>query len=265
MKKTKKSASLMILLILVLTTINFSIDAKSDEINNTNKNIININSDDVIFFEDFDDYPDLTHIHNIFTSFLVRDGVCELTLYRTFRYPYFNVQLGNSPQYKFNNMTVKARIINKHDVPFKKLKGSVGWGLCNQNLKSFEYEFVWFIYQQGSPFYPWNGLWVWSRNSSGEFSAKKIEGYDIFEWHVYDINWTEEGYDFYIDGEHVAQITKGVTQKEMGIEIWNDNTVWYSPKRNWSRIPIMKWGLIPVFHKVKVIKKLDIDYVKITE
>ena len=236
---------------IILAVFNFTIYAKG--------------SDEVLFYEDFEDYPDLTHIHNMFTSFRITDGACELTIYRAVRLPYFNTNLGNTPRYKFNNITVKARIRNKYDAPANKLKGSVGWGLCTQNIKSFDYEFVWFIYQQGSPFYPWNGLWVWSRNSTGDFSTKKIDGYSIFDWHVYDINWTENSYDFYIDGEHVAQITKGVTQQDMGIEIWNDNTVWYPAKRNWSNIPLSKWGLILVPHKITVMKKLGIDYVKITE
>ena len=262
MKKTRKILAVPILLITVLAVFNFPINAEGSD------------SGNVIFFEDFDDYPESLFIFNRFTAFYVHDGIGRFWVYDSYRFTYFNANLGNVEQYKFNNMTVRARIVNYQDAAVKKLKGSIGWGLCTHDITSFDYEFVWFIYQQGGPFYPWNGFWVWSRNSSGDFSAKKIEGYNIWDWHVYGINWTESSYDFYIDGEFVAQLTKGLTQNELGIEIWNDNAVWYPKERDWGKIPLLKWcpiisrltwGLSPVFYKVRAFKRLDIDYVKITE
>ena len=241
-------------------------------------------SDEVLFYEDFEDYPVGLSVYNRFTQVFFRDGIAGLLVTKAYRFTYFNANYGNFEQYNFTNMAVKAKIENYNNAPVRNLKGSIGWGFHNNYISSYDYECVWFIYQQGSPLYPWNGFWVWSRNSTGDFSTKKIEGYDVFDWHVYDITLTEDGYDFYIDGEHVAQLTEGVTQHGMGLEIWNDNAVWYPPGRNLSKYTIFTklstlfsyirpfnlpsrftWGLIPVFHKVRASKGLYIDYVKITE
>lgn len=229
--------------------------------------IKNSNSDDVLFFQDFDDYPNnLRVINGPSTDFTVYNGVGKLILKTERRFIYSNSNLDDEPQYKFNNMTVKARLSNWfYNIEYKKIgKGSFGWGLCNNEVPTYDYEFVWFIYQQGSIFYPWNGLWVWSR-SNGEFSTKQIKGYNMREWHVYEIKWNKDSYDFYIDGEQVAQITKVVSQEKLGIEIWNDNAVWYFQSRNWSGIPILGWSIIPSPRRVNYPRTLDIDYIKITE
>lgn len=54
----------------------------------------------------------------------------------------------------------------------------------------------------------------------------------------------------------------------MGIEIWNDNAVWYPTRRNWGNVPILNWAIIPVLQKINSVlygRVVDIDYVKITE
>ena len=169
-------------------------------------------------------------------------------------------------------MSVRARLFDYYKgSDNKKLKkGSFGWGLYNNTdtLISPEYTFVWFKWQEGSRFYPWNGLTIWSHDN-GEFSIKKIKGYNVREWHVYAINWTEDSYDCYIDGKLVAQITRGVAQEEMGIEIWSDNAVWYpgrgiEPKRK-GIFSYLNWVLYPRFCNIFGMRRVDLDYIKITE
>ena len=249
MKKTKKLLAALILLIMFLAVFNFTIYAEGSE--------------DVIFFEDFEDHPTKLRVTNMFTDFALYHGVGQLILHSAFRFTYFNSNLDNlPPKYLYNNMSVKAKLTDVQYNVLKIGKGSFGWGLFNGEVCTPNYAFAWFIYQQGTVFYPWNGLWAWCRDSNGEFSAKKIEDIDMREWHEYEIIWNEDSYDFYIDGEQVAQLTKAVYQEKMSIEIWNDNAVWYPSTRKWG------WGLIPLFHRINPMsygRIIELDYVKISE
>ena len=85
----------------------------------------------------------------------------------------------------------------------------------------------------------------------------KIEGYDITDWHEYEIDWKENYVDFYIDGHNVAHVTKGVPQEKMTIDIWLDNAAWYGFRNGDIYFPI--------YQRVKTANLLFIDYVEITE
>ena len=249
MKRIKKFTSLVFLLIILLAAFNFTIYAKG--------------SDEVLLFEDFEDYPTELRVTNVFTDFALYEGIGQLILHAAYRFTYFNSNLANlPPKYLYNNMTVKAKLTDNQYNILKIGKGSYGWGLCNGGWCTPSLAFAWFIYQKGTVFYPWNGLWVWCRDSNGDFSAKKIEGIDMREWHEYEIVWNEDSYDFYIDGEQVAQLTKAVSHEKMSIEIWNDNAVWFPSTRKWG------WSLIPVFHRFIPLfydRIVELDYVTITE
>ena len=128
MKKIKTSVSLVILFIIILIIFNFTIDVKSNGIYKDEKYIGNSNSDDIIFFEDFDDYPTDLRVTNWFTDFAIYKGVGQLILHTAFRFTYFNSNLNTEPQYKFNNMTVKARTRDRDYGKLRIGKGSYGWG-----------------------------------------------------------------------------------------------------------------------------------------
>jgi len=262
MKLVKRSIISGVLIILILSVFISSVNSQLTDIENEKKEVLV--KDDILLEVDFEEYPTNVRVHNRRTAFTVYDGIGELWVNGAHPFSYHNSNIDTYEIFKYNNMTLKARVCDWLGGELNSARGSIGWGFSNSYINKPDYSFVWFIYQEGPRFYPWNGLWVWSRNDC-KLTAKKIDGVKIHEFHEYGVDWTPDSYDFYVDGELVAQITENIIQENMSIEIWNDNAIWYSPNRNWGRIPVFGWGLIPRFLKVYGPKLLSMDYLRISE
>ena len=73
----------------------------------------NSNSEKVLLFEDFND-TDLPNLRvlNRFTDFSIYNGVGEMWVHGESRKIYCNCNIDNDPQYKYVNMSVRARLFD---------------------------------------------------------------------------------------------------------------------------------------------------------
>jgi len=221
-------------------------------------------TDNVKFRDDFDEYSTNWRILSEFTSFNIHHGLAELTLWKAWRFTYFNIGINSVERYQYDNFEMRAQVNNSWRHVGKEDDigpGSVGWGFWNKKFDSSQIEVAWFFHNKASRFSPMNGLWAVckspSSNPHGGFTKIKIEGIDITNWHVYAINWTEDYCDFYIDGENVAHITNGIPVKASCVNLWNDNAVWYALPRANLYLPIIKRS-----PKGNI---LFLDYIEITD
>jgi|GEM_PF-6694909 len=202
----------------------------------------------VIFRDDFDNKSSHWNWGTKYTAYqTISNGIAEFTIPIAFPNGQYDAEIcdnGSAP-YKYDNMKVKLRVDYI-------LKGSRGWGFWDQKCNSNEGALAWFIYQKGSLFYPMNGLWIMCMNDGikGGITIKPIWGYDIREWHEYEINWTKNSVDFFIDGKNVAHVTKNVPQVNCKADIWIDNAV-YRPNHR----------CFTLLHR----ETLYLDYIEITE
>lgn len=238
-------------------------DEKNDY-DQSDENIIT-KSDNVIFRDDFDDFNTFWRVIQKFTSFDIHHGMAELALYKAPRFMYFNCELRSPNIFSYNTLKIRTQVNNSWCQLGKEdtiQKGTVGWGYWNHKFGIDEIEYAWFFHTKGSRFFPKNGLWAICKspikdNEYGGFSMIKIEGYDVTDWHEYEIDWNETYVDFYIDGENVAHVTKGVPQQTMTIDIWLDNAAWYGFQNGDIYFPI--------YQRVKQANLLFIDYVEVTD
>lgn len=224
---------------------------------------VDIKSSNVLFRDDFDEYTTNWRVLSEFTTFNVHRGMAELTLWKAWRFAYFNIGINSVEKYQYNNFEMRAQVNNSWTHMGRKGNigpGSVGWGFWNKKFDPSQIAVAWFFHNKASRFSPMNGLWAVckspSSNPHGGFTKIKIEGIDITDWHVYNINWTEDCCDFYIDGENVAHISEGIPVKASCVNLWNDNAVWYALPRANLYLPVMKKSGGNI---------LFLDYVEITE
>jgi hypothetical protein len=207
----------------------------------------------VLLRDDFDDYSTNWRVGTQFSQYTVYDGLGELTIHRAWRFMYTNAELTGKPEYQYNNMKIRAKID-----PI--IRGSKGWGLWNHKYAPKEIAYTWFVFLKGSTIYPYNGFWIMSVDGTNGYTFKKINGIDVREWHDYEIIWDEDSYDFIIDGENVAHITTGVTQDKLGVEVWNDNSVYYFLKTKTRML-----SFFPMAQRISQSGSIFIDYIEITE
>ena len=150
-----------------------------------------------------------------------------------------------SPNFKYNNMEIRLKVDNLS-------RGSKGWGFWNTDFDPFNCSLALFIFQiNNNIFYPMKGLWIMVMDGHPlKLTIKKIRGVDIREWHTYNINWTENYVDFYVDAELVAHVTRSVPQVSCRLHVWNDNAAWY---------------FIPIYQRILRPSSLIVDYLEITE
>ena len=215
---------------------------------------LNINDDivtksDIIFRDDFDSESDYWFWRDTYTAHhTFEDGNVKFTIPNAHRRGFHVSEIwdnNTSPIYKYNNMEIRLKVDNIS-------RGSKGWGFWNTDLNPFNCSLAWFIFQvNNNIFYPMKGLWIMVMDGNPfKISLKRIRGVNIREWHTYDINWTENHVDFYVDNELVAHVTKSVPQVSCRLHVWNDNAAWY---------------FIPIFQRILRSSSLFVDYLEITE
>jgi len=133
-------------------------------------------------------------------------------------------------------------------------KGSKGWGFYNREYLNENMSYAWFMYNRFSTIglFPTNGFFAISWNSNTDWSIKRIRNVDITKLHEYEINWTENSLDFYIDGKNVAHFTRGIPTKPLKADVWIDNMNF----------------LPPFFRKKMNIERpnsININYIEVTE
>jgi hypothetical protein len=157
------------------------------------------------------------------TDFETKNGLGQLEIILASKYSYFDSEIfEDSYPYKYNDMKMRVKL----DID-STTKGSRGWGFWTGSFNISECQMAWFIHQTGSVFYPMNDLWIQCVNGDlNNMTCIPINGYDVTEWHDYEIKWNKENVVFYIDGNPVANITTGVPDISCRIDIWIDNAVW---------------------------------------
>lgn len=237
----KKTIPIIILILIILGTLNNVIALNIKDSNVTNNNII--------FRDDFDTESDYWYWRGTFTAYhTFENGVVNFKIPKADRSGFHVSEIWDNhstPQYRYNNMKARIKVDGIR-------RGSRGWGFWNSDINPFNCSVAWFMSIKGSnPLYPLKGFWVICTNGVlGGFTFKRLRGIDISKWHDYEINWKEDSVDFYIDGENVAHITRGVPQTSCRIHVWVDN---------------MKWLLIPVLQRICFPTTLSVDYLEITE
>jgi len=213
----------------------------------------------VIFRDDFNNSKSAFYWHweTKLTSYSFNDGVVKLIIPKAYRFWYFNAEMFDKElPYLYKNMKVRIKVD-----PL--MKGSRGWGFFNGNFKISNCNFAWFIYMKSSPFYPKNGFYAHCVGGNLKDQIYiKIEDYDITDWHEYEIKWSKESVDFYIDENIVAHVTKGIPQVNCRADIWIDNAVWI-PIRTKTFLP--RKYFLPIFNRISSQTTLYLDYVEINE
>ena len=213
-----------------------------------------ITKSNLIFRDDFDYESDYWFWHDAYPAYhYFENGIVKFTV------PWANWGLmksgknctsemwenTTSPSFKYNNMEIRVKVENIS-------RGSKGWGFWNSDTNPFNISLAWFMFQLSSNiFFPLKGLWIMVVDGNiFDITLKRIRGVDIREWHTYNINWTENYVDFYVDDELVSHATRGVPQKNCRAWVWNDNAMWYP---------------IPIFQRIIRPTTLCVDYLEITE
>ncbi len=220
-------------------------------------------SNDVIFRDDFDNLSSHWQCDIIpsqrFATCSSHNGIAELKIRLATRFYYFDAEIYDKDlPYKYNNMKIKVKVD-----PI--MKGSRGWGFWNGNFGFAGCQMAWFIYQKGSPLYHMNGLWVQCVNGNPDnMTTRPIIGYDISNWHEYEIKWNENYTEFFIDKNLVANLSMGIPNTNCRADIWIDNAVWYWQISQIPYTPIFSWyKFIP--NRILRPTSLYIDYIEITE
>lgn len=220
-------------------------------------------SNDVIFRDDFNNLSSYWQYESIpsqrFASISNSNGLTELKIRLATRFYYFDAEMFDKDlPYKYNNMKVKVKVD-----PI--MEGSRGWGFWNGNFYFESCQVAWFIYQKGSLIYPMNGLWIQCINGNPyNMTTLPVRGYDISNWHEYEIKWNKNHIEFLIDKNLVANITTSIPNTPCRADIWIDNAVWYWQFLKLPYKPIFSWyKLMP--NRILRPTSLYIDYIEITE
>ena len=227
----------------------------SKQISIESEKIIN-DSNKVIFRDDFNNDSDLWDHWNSGSGYnslvyhpIVKAWYCRLTILYGNPNLYHNAEIwtNDSIPFLYNNF--------KADISVDRItKGSKGWGFYNREYCNENMSFVWFMYNRFSTFglFPTNGFFAICWNGARDWSIKRIRNVDIREWHTYEINWTEDSADFFIDGKNVAHFTRGIPNRELKVDVWIDNMNF----------------LPPFFGRIMSIlspNAINIDYIEVTE
>jgi len=209
-----------------------------------------VTKSNLIFRDDFDFESDYWSWNDKYTAYhTFEDGNVKFTLPKAHRRGFHVSEIWDSghpsPIYKYNNLEIRVKVDNIS-------RGSKGWGFWNTDLNPFNCSLAWFIFQiNNNIFYPMKGLWIMVMDGHPlKLTIKRIRNVDIREWHTYNINWTENHVDFFVDDELVAHVTKSVPQVSCRLHVWNDNAAWY---------------FIPIFQRILRPSSLYVDYLEITE
>lgn len=222
----------------------------------TNSEINITDSSNVIFRDDFNNDSDHWYhwnegsgFHKIVYHPIADQWYCRLTLPYGSRNHYHNAEIwtNESDPYLYNNFKAAISVD-------RITKGSKGWGFYNREYCNENMSYAWFMYNRFSSIglFPTNGFFAISWNSITDWSIKKIRNVDITKWHEYEINWTENSLDFYIDGKNVAHFTRGIPTKPLKVDVWIDNMNF----------------LPPFFAKIMNVERpnsININYIEVTE
>lgn len=213
-----------------------------------------IASDDVIFRDDFDNKSSHWEwITKITGKILINNGIAEFKIPIALKFGHFDAEIVDKElaPYKYNAMETRIRVDPV-------MKGSRGWGFWNFKMEKSQCQLAWFIFLKGRPGYSLNGFWAQCVDGNlDNLTLMPIRGYDISEWHTYEIDWNEKYVEFYIDGNLVANVSKGVPKINCKVDVWIDNAVWLEER-------IFRY-YIPVFNRIWQPTTLYLDYIEITE
>ena len=195
----------------------------------------NTNSNNVIFRDDFNNDSDYWYHWNANSGYhsitehpdeITKDKWCRLTLLYGDPDHYHNAEIytNESNPYLYNNFKANISVD-------RITKGSKGWGFYNREYCNDNMSFAWFMYNRFSflGLFPTNGFFAISWNSITDWSIKRIRNVDITKWHEYEINWTEDSLNFYIDGKNVAHFTRGIPTRSLKVDVWIDNMNFLPP------------------------------------
>ena len=246
-----KKAIFAIILVCSLVSISYfpvSVAKKSDSLK------FNITSGSVIFRDDFDDKsPHWEWITKITGRISINNGIAEFKIPIALKFSHFDAEIvdkGPAP-YKFNTMKTRIRVDSI-------MKGGRGWGFWNFKIEKSQCHLAWFIFLKGRPGYSLNGLWAQCVDGNlDNLTLIPIKGYDISEWHTYEIIWKEKYVEFYIDGNLVANASKGIPKINCKADVWIDNAIWLEER-------IFPY-YIPIFNRIWRPTTLHLDYIEITE
>ena len=243
---------LLVIILLIITNIP-SIPSKQID---TNSEIDITNSNKVIFRDDFNNDSDHWYhwnegsgFHKIVYHPIADQWYCRLTLPYGSRNHYHNAEIWTNESFPYLYNNFKARISVDRIT-----KGSKGWGFYNREYCNENMSYAWFMYNRFSSLglFPTNGFFAISWNSVTDWSIKRLRNVDITKWHEYEINWTEDSTDFYIDGKNVAHFTRGIPTKPLKVDVWIDNMNF----------------LPPFFGKIMNIERpnaININYIEVTK
>jgi len=155
---------------------------------------------------------------------------------------------GMEPEWQWFRDIVQNNLYQGHSVPTKvKMKiiaenkggGSRGWGFWNTEMDLAIGQFAWFMEftfpKKDKKGLFKNSVWMWtlgrdSDNNRGICITKLPDEYDIYEWHVYEVAWSKNSVEYYVDGNQVAKHTRFVPNVDLAFHNWVDN-------RNYNPLP----------------------------
>lgn len=248
MKNTFKLHNILLFAIIFILISNIPV-IHSKQIATGSENNINY-SNEVIFRDDFNNESDeWDHWFNGSGFRSIKDGICTLTILYGDPNHYHNAEIftnGSCP-YLYNNFKTSISVD-------RITRGSKGWGFYNRNYCNEDMSFAWFMYNRYSiaGIFPTNGFFAICWNGIRDWSIKRIRDIDLSKWHTYEINWTENSADFFIDGKNVAHFTHGIPTKNLKADVWIDNANFLPP-------------FFGIDMRVLLPNSINIDYIEITE
>jgi hypothetical protein len=254
MKNIFKFYNILIFAIIFILISNIPIIDSKQVSTGSENNVTNSNK--VIFRDDFNNDSDHWYhwnsgsgYHSLVYHPIVKEWYYRLTILYGNPEHYHNAEIwtnGSFP-YLYNNFKANISID-------RITKGSKGWGFYNREYCNDNMSYAWFMYNRFSRIglFPTNGFFAISWNSINDWSIKRIRNVNIKKWHTYEINWTENNVDFFIDGKNVAHFTRGIPTKPLKVDVWIDNMNF----------------LPPFFGKIMSVtlpNAINIDYIEVTE